>query len=46
MYRLEVHSKLFSGKSLVQQHRMVQEILKDEIKDMHGLTMTTKAIKE
>ena len=37
MYAIDVSSKAFEGSSIVKQHRMVNQILKDEIKDMHGL---------
>lgn len=37
MYAIDIASKAFEGLSTVKQHRMVNEILKDEIKDMHGL---------
>mmetsp|Transcript_27611 Transcript_27611/g.35674 ORF Transcript_27611/g.35674 Transcript_27611/m.35674 type:complete len:127 (+) Transcript_27611:85-465(+) len=43
MYSILVESQLFKGKGLVQQHRMVKEILKTQIADMHGLTLHTKA---
>eukprot|EP01116_Phalansterium_solitarium_P009743 TRINITY_DN24016_c0_g1_i1.p2 TRINITY_DN24016_c0_g1~~TRINITY_DN24016_c0_g1_i1.p2 ORF type:complete len:103 (-),score=7.86 TRINITY_DN24016_c0_g1_i1:157-465(-) len=43
MFNIAVTSPLFAGKSMVQQHRDVNAILKDEIKDMHGLTLKTKA---
>jgi stress-induced morphogen len=33
------------GKLLVAQHKMVTEALKAEIKEMHGLTITTKVSK-
>ena len=41
MFQIQVQSSLFQGKSRVAQHRMVTEILKAEIKDMHGLTIKT-----
>jgi len=41
MYRLSVESPLFLGKSKIQQHRMVNEALVDEIKSMHGLNIKT-----
>lgn len=42
MYKIEVESPLFRGKSLVAQHRMVKDALKKEIADMHGLTLQTR----
>ncbi|CAH0492662.1 unnamed protein product [Peronospora farinosa] len=41
MFDVEVASKQFAGQSRVKQHRMVNEILKEEIKNMHGLTIRT-----
>ena len=46
MYRVEVESPMFSGVSLVKQHRMVNEVLKSEITGMHGLTISTRAPKK
>ncbi|KAI9255192.1 bola protein [Phascolomyces articulosus] len=37
MYAIDISSKAFEGSSIVKQHRMVNQILKEEIKDMHGL---------
>ena len=37
MYAIDISSKSFEGTSIVKQHRMVNQILKDEIKEMHGL---------
>lgn len=37
MYAIDIASKAFEGTTIVKQHRMVNQILKDEIKDMHGL---------
>jgi len=44
MYRVQISSKKFKGKSLLEQHRMVQDLLKEEIKQMHGLTIKTAVI--
>ncbi|KAI9919424.1 hypothetical protein PsorP6_017302 [Peronosclerospora sorghi] len=44
MYDVEVASDQFAGQSRVQQHRMVNEILADEIKSMHGLTIRTMTL--
>jgi stress-induced morphogen len=32
----------FKGKGLVLQHRLVNEVLNEEISKIHGLTLTTK----
>ncbi|KAI9499074.1 bola protein [Zychaea mexicana] len=37
MYAIDIATKAFEGSSIVKQHRMVNQILKEEIKDMHGL---------
>ncbi|RCH93955.1 hypothetical protein CU097_012506 [Rhizopus azygosporus] len=37
MYAINIASKKFEGMSIVKQHRMVNEVLKEEIKGMHGL---------
>lgn len=42
MYKIVVESGDFSGMSVLAQHRAVKEALKEEIKDMHGLTVITK----
>uniref|UniRef100_K3WXP7 BolA-like protein n=1 Tax=Globisporangium ultimum (strain ATCC 200006 / CBS 805.95 / DAOM BR144) TaxID=431595 RepID=K3WXP7_GLOUD len=41
MFDIEVASPQFVGQTRVKQHRMVNEILKEEIKGMHGLTIRT-----
>ena len=43
MYHVQVHSTKFAGLRMVQQHRMVNEVLKDNIKDMHGIRIETQA---
>ena len=43
MYRIELTSSKFKGQSILQQHRMVNELLKEEIKQMHGITLKTVA---
>ena len=41
MYEVFVESPDFKGMRLVKQHQMVTEALKGEIKDMHGLRIST-----
>jgi BolA family transcriptional regulator, general stress-responsive regulator len=42
-YTVEVGSALFKGKSLIAQHRMVYDALKDELKEkIHALVIKTK----
>jgi stress-induced morphogen len=43
MYRVIVRSKKFQGKSLVEQHRAVNEALKNEFNSLHGVTLSTRA---
>ncbi|KAI8092285.1 bola protein [Gilbertella persicaria] len=43
MYAINIAAKKFEGTSIVKQHRMVNEILKEEIKGMHGLQLKTSA---
>lgn len=42
MYNITVESEQFRGKSLVQQHQMVTEALKAELKTIHGYNLKTK----
>uniref|UniRef100_G3MRI0 BolA-like protein 3 n=1 Tax=Amblyomma maculatum TaxID=34609 RepID=G3MRI0_AMBMU len=41
MYEIYVQSSIFKNLSRVQQHRLVNEALKAEIQDMHGIRITT-----
>ncbi|CAB4010941.1 Hypothetical predicted protein, partial [Paramuricea clavata] len=41
MYRIFVAAAEFQGKRTIQQHRIINDILQDEVKDMHGLTLQT-----
>uniref|UniRef100_UPI00358EA2C4 bolA-like protein 3 isoform X3 n=1 Tax=Myxine glutinosa TaxID=7769 RepID=UPI00358EA2C4 len=43
MYEVHLESEEFQGKRTVQQHFMVNEALKHEIKEMHGLRIFTKS---
>jgi len=42
MYQILIEAPDFAGKRTVLQHRMVNEALKEQIKEMHGLQLTTK----
>lgn len=42
MYAIDIATTKFQGVSIVKQHRMVNEILKEEIKGMHGLQVFLK----
>jgi len=41
MYEVYVSSIDFKGKNRVQQHRLITEILKEDVKTMHGLRIQT-----
>lgn len=41
MYDITVLAPELKGLSIVKQHRMINEVLKEEIKDMHGLRINT-----
>ena len=41
-FKVSVTSAVFEGKMLVQQHRLVNDVLKEEIAELHGLTIITK----
>eukprot|EP01119_Soliformovum_irregulare_P015554 TRINITY_DN4382_c0_g1_i1.p1 TRINITY_DN4382_c0_g1~~TRINITY_DN4382_c0_g1_i1.p1 ORF type:complete len:102 (+),score=11.79 TRINITY_DN4382_c0_g1_i1:195-500(+) len=45
MYNIRIVSSDFKGQSMVQQHRRVNEILETEIKQWHGLTLSTSVPK-
>lgn len=40
---IHLRTSAFKGKTLIQQHRMVNETLKEEIKDIHSLQLKTEA---
>jgi stress-induced morphogen len=42
MYRILIESTAFDGKSRVQQHQLVAEVLKDDLKTIHGFSLKTK----
>ncbi len=43
MFAIRIHSPKFQGLSMIKQHRLVNEALKDEIAKWHGLQLRTKA---
>jgi stress-induced morphogen len=45
MYAIEITSPKFRGISLLKQHRMVSDVLSEEIKTMHGIQIKTFAPK-
>jgi BolA-like protein 3 len=42
-FNIDIVSPVFQGKSLIQQHRLVNTVLKDEISAIHGFTLNTKS---
>jgi BolA-like protein 3 len=43
MYAVNVTSERFKGLPMIKQHRLVNEILGEQIKEWHGLQLRTKA---
>ncbi len=43
--RISVASPLFSGKSVVAQHRMVNDVIREEMRTLHACHIKTTAIK-
>lgn len=44
MFAIEVESSKFKGIPMIKQHRIVNEVLKDEIAKWHGLQLKTKGV--
>lgn len=42
MYAIEIVSSRFEGLSVVKQHRLVNEVLKEEIGGWHGVQLKTR----
>lgn len=42
-FHIAIVSSVFDGKPLIQQHRLVNSVLKDEISAIHGFTLDTRA---
>ncbi|EMC99253.1 hypothetical protein BAUCODRAFT_50498, partial [Baudoinia panamericana UAMH 10762] len=43
MYALDIVSESFKGLPVIKQHRLVNKILGEEIKNWHGVQLKTKA---
>lgn len=41
MYAVDITSKMFDDLSMVKQHRLVNDVLKDDIKTFHGIQIKT-----
>ncbi|KAF2638602.1 bola-like protein, partial [Massarina eburnea CBS 473.64] len=42
MYALEIESAKFKGLTVIKQHKMVNEVLKEEIAGWHGVQLRTR----
>mmetsp|Transcript_6206 Transcript_6206/g.38575 ORF Transcript_6206/g.38575 Transcript_6206/m.38575 type:complete len:98 (-) Transcript_6206:916-1209(-) len=42
-YSIRVVADEFKGKSVIEQHKMINSILKEEVANWHGMTLVTKA---
>ena len=42
-FLIKIKSPDFKGKTMIAQHRMVNEILKDDLKEIHALQLKTEA---
>lgn len=42
-FNIDIVSPVFQGKTLIQQHRLVNSVLKEEISAIHGFTLNTKS---
>ena len=42
-FEIEIISSAFKGKPLLQQHRLVHKAIEEERKEIHALTLKTKA---
>ncbi|EPY31810.1 hypothetical protein STCU_03215 [Strigomonas culicis] len=40
-FNITIVSPVFAGKPLIQQHRLVNDVLQEEIKAIHGFTLNT-----
>jgi stress-induced morphogen len=43
MYAVAVTTEKFRGLSVIKQHRLVNEVLGEDIKNWHGIQLRTKA---
>lgn len=41
-FKIQIKSEEFKGKTIILQHRLVNEILKDELKEIHALQLKTE----
>lgn len=43
MYAIEIESPKFAGLTVIKQHKLVNQVLKEEIAKWHGVQLRTKA---
>jgi stress-induced morphogen len=43
MYAIEIESPRFQGLTVIKQHKLVNQVLKEEIAQWHGVQLRTKA---
>ena len=43
MYAIEIESPKFAGLTVIKQHKLVNEVLKEEIAKWHGVQLRTRA---
>ena len=46
MFRLKIESPEFVGKTKIEQHKLVNQLLKEDIKSLHGFTLETSVPKK
>ena len=46
MYNIVVESPMFEGKNKLQQQRLVNEVIGEEIKSIHGFSLKTRPPKK
>ncbi len=45
-YSISISSKRFNGLTQLKQHRLVNEVLKEELKQWHAIRLTTEGVKD
>lgn len=43
MYAIEIESPKFAGLTVIKQHKLVNQVLKEEIAKWHGVQLRTRA---
>jgi stress-induced morphogen len=44
MYAIEIESPRFEGLTVIKQHKLVNAVLAEEIKQWHGVQLRTRAV--